>query len=94
METKFEGTWGGVFVASFLAGLIFLVPFVGFAIGYVHYMKYMVGHTVVGGKKLEFNCTWGKAWVSLFVTALLCWLPGLAMYRIEKLKWDNTVVIG
>jgi len=94
METKFDGTWGGVFVASLVCGLLCIIPFVGFAMGYCYYLKYMVGNTIVGGKKLEFQASWGKVWVSLFITGLLCWIPGLMAYRLEKLKFDNTVVVG
>jgi len=94
METKFEGSWGGVFVASFIMGLLCIIPLVGLGIGYCYYLKYMMSHTTVGGKKLEFKGSWGKVWLSLFITGLLCWIPGLATYRMEKLKWENTVVVG
>jgi len=94
METKFEGTWGGVFGATFVAGLLCIIPFVGFAMGYCHAQKYFTKNTVVGGKRLEFQGTWTKVWGSLFVTALLSWLPGLASYRSQKLYWANTVVVG
>jgi len=94
METKFEGTWGGVFVASFVMGLFCIIPIVGFAMGYCYFQKYMTSNTVIGGKKLEFTGTWNKLWVPLFITGLLSWIPGLAMHRITKMQYENTAVVG
>jgi len=94
MESKFEGTWGGVFVASLVMSLLCIIPFVGFAMAYVYYQKYMIGNTVVGGKKLEFKANWKQVWVPLFVTGLLIWIPALMPLRMERLKWKFTAVIG
>lgn len=94
METKFEGTWGGVFVTVFVGGLLCIIPFVGVALGWIHIQKYMVSQTVIGGKRLEFKATLGEVWGSIFITGLLSWIPGLAAYRMEKLKYNHISVIG
>jgi len=94
METKFNGTWGGVFGAIFVGGLLSIIPFVGFAMSYCYVMKYMVGNTVIGGKQLEFTGVWKGVWVPLFVTGLLAWIPALAPLRLERLKLANTAVKG
>ena len=92
METKFNGTWGGVFVASLVGGLLCIIPFVGFAMGYCRIQKYMVGNTVIGGKALEFTGTWKQVWVPLFITGLICWIPGMMALRSQRLWLSFTTV--
>lgn len=67
----FDAGPGDVFVVYLISGLMYLIPFVGFAMSFNYSAKWMAEHTTLNGRKLTYSAKLGETWVLLFVSVLL-----------------------